>query len=104
MKNTQRKIFPAIVDLTVRKKRTNEQAGIRWDRVVENLWREIRGNQNEIMSIDDGGGYKTKLRHMVEKRWKETLKRNVDGEEHLKIYGGLREGIGMETYLLGPME
>ena len=25
-------------------------------------------------------------------------------EEHLKIYGGLREDIGMKTYLHGPMD
>lgn len=33
----------------------------------------------------------------------ETLKRKVDEKEHLKIYGGLREGIGMKTNLHGPM-
>ena len=25
-------------------------------------------------------------------------------ENHLEIYGGLREGIGMKTYLHGPMD
>ena len=25
-------------------------------------------------------------------------------EEHLEIYGGVRENIGMETYLHGPMD
>ena len=34
---------------------------------------------------------------------KEMLRRKVDEEEHLRIYGGLREEIGMKTYLHGPM-
>ena len=28
----------------------------------------------------------------------------MKGEEHLEIYGGLREEIGMKTYLHGPMD
>ena len=28
----------------------------------------------------------------------------MKGETHLEIYGGLREGIGMEAYMLGPMD
>lgn len=38
--------------------------------------KEIGGNQNEIMFIDDGGGYtpKTRVRDIIEKRGKETLR------------------------------
>ena len=32
------------------------------------------------------------------------LRREVDEKEHLKIYGGLRKGIEMKTYLHGPMD
>ena len=32
------------------------------------------------------------------------LRREVDEKEHLKIYGGLRKGIGMKTYLHGLMD
>lgn len=35
---------------------------------------------------------------------KETLRQKGDEEEHLEIYGGLREDIGMKTYLYGQME
>ena len=28
----------------------------------------------------------------------------MNEEKHLEIYGGLREGIGMKTYLHGPMD
>ena len=46
----------AIVIMFVWQKRTKGKAGIRWDKVVENVWKEIGGNQEEIMSIYDGGG------------------------------------------------
>ena len=31
------------------------KAGIGWDRVVETIWKEIGGNEREIMSIEDEG-------------------------------------------------
>ena len=48
--------------------------------------------------------YETKkVSGMIELREKKALKQKVDEEEHLKIYDGLREGIGMTTYLHGPI-
>ena len=70
---------------------------------VEKIWKEIGGNQDEILSIDEAAGFKTKVRDTIEKREKEMLRRKVD-EEHLRIYGGLREEIEMKTYLHGPMD
>ena len=63
-----------------------------------------RKQKRDIMSIEDGGEYKTKLSDMIEIREKKALKQKIDEEEHLKIYGGLREGIGMKTYLHGPID
>ena len=60
--------MPAIVDRFVWEKRTKGKAGIRWDKVVENIWKEIGGNKNEIMSIEDVGEYKTKVDDMIELR------------------------------------
>ena len=60
VKNMQRKRLPAVVDRFVWKKRTKAKAGIRWDKVVENVWKEIGGNKKEIMSTEDVGEYKTK--------------------------------------------
>ena len=100
----QRKRLPVIVHKVVWKKTTKGQAGNRWGRNVEKIWKEIGGNQDEILSIDEATGYKTKVRDMIEKRGKETLRCKVDEEEHLRIYGGLREEIGMKTYLHGPMD
>ena len=89
VKNMRRKRLPAIVDRFVWKEKTKGKAGIRKDKVVENVWKEIGGNQKEIMSKDDSGEYKTKVSDMIELREKKTLERKVDGE-HLKIYGGLK--------------
>lgn len=41
---------------------------------------------------------------MVGMREKEALRRKVDEEEHLEIYGGLKKGFGIKTYLRGPMD
>ena len=49
-----------------------------------------------MMSINDGGGYKTKVRDMIELQAKETSKRKVDEEEHLKLYVELGKGIEMK--------
>lgn len=40
---------------------------------------------------------------MIEMGGKGALRRKVDDEEHLKIYGGSREVTGVETYLHGPV-
>ena len=41
---------------------------------------------------------------MTEIRGKGALRCKADDEEHLKIYGGLQEGIGMKAYLHGPLD
>ena len=52
------------------RKQRKGQAGNRWDRDVEKIWKEIGGNQDEILSMDEAAGYKTKERDMIEKREK----------------------------------
>ena len=52
------------------------------------------------MSVEDVGEYKAKVSDMIELREMKSLRQKADEEEHLKIYGGLGEGIGMKTYLL----
>ena len=44
------------------------------------------------MSIENVGEYKTKVGDMIELRERKSLGQKVDEEEHLKIYGGFREG------------
>ena len=44
-------------------------------------------------------------REIVEIRDKARALRNkVESEKHLDVYGEMREGIGMKTYLHGPMD
>lgn len=46
---------------------------------------------------------KTIARDVMKRRGKEALIRRVEEEEHVEIYGGVREGIEMKTYLQDPM-
>lgn len=58
-----------------------------------------------LMSTGECGGYKTKVRDVIEIRAKKkTLRRIVDEEKHLEICGGLRGRIGTITYLDDPMD
>ena len=41
---------------------------------------------------------------MMETRETPALRNKVKEDEHLDIYGGLREEIGMKTYLHGPVD
>ena len=47
---------------------TEVRAGIRWenvvekgDNVVEKIWKDLGGDQEEVLSIDKFGGYKTEV-------------------------------------------
>ena len=77
---------------------------VRWDREVKRVWKEIRRNKDEVLSIGGSAGYKPKVRDMIEIRDKGALRCKADGEEHLKIHGGLQEVIGMKAYLHGLLD
>ena len=49
-------------------------------------------------------GYKTEMKERIEMRERLALRNKVKDEEHLAIYGGSREELGMKTYLHGPMD
>ena len=107
----QKKRLPAIANRTVWDKVTKGRAGIRWDSVVEKVWKDIGGNQEEVLSIEKFAGYKTEVcgyktevKENIEIRERLALRSRVKEEEHLEIYGGLREEMGMKTYLHGPMD
>ena len=51
----------AIADRAVWEKVAKGRAGIRWDSVVEKVWKDIGGNQEEILSIEKFGGYKAEV-------------------------------------------
>ena len=56
------KRLPAIVDRAVWEKTTKGRAGIRWQNVVETIRKDLGGDQEEILSIEKFGGYKTEVK------------------------------------------
>ena len=55
------------------------------------------------LSIREVLGYKTEGKERIERRERLALRNKVIEKERLEIYGGLREELGMKTYLHGPM-
>lgn len=104
VRNMPKHRLPAIADRAVWEKVTKGRAGVRWDSVVEKVWQDIGGNPEEILSIEKFGGFKTEVNERIEIRERLALRNKVNEEEHLELYGGLKEGIGMKRYLHGPMD
>ena len=63
-----KKRLPAIVDRAVWEKVTRGRAGIRWDSVVEKVWKDTGGNQEEVMSAGKFGKYKAEVEAIIERR------------------------------------
>ncbi|CAB1099916.1 unnamed protein product [Ectocarpus sp. CCAP 1310/34] len=95
--------LPAMVDKAAWGKATPGKKGIRWDKVVERVWKEI-GDEEETLDTEGFGGFKKKVKEMLESREEATLRKKVRSEDHLEIYGKLKEGIGTKSYLDGPMD
>ena len=90
------KRLPAIDNRAVWEKIAKERAGIRWDNVVDIILNTLGGDQEEILSIDKFGGFKTEVKEVIEERGRLALRNKVKQGKHLEIYGGLREDIGMK--------
>ena len=54
-----RKRLLAIASSAVWEKVMKGQAGIRWDTVANKVWEELGGNQENMLSTEKFGGYKT---------------------------------------------
>ena len=87
VRNMPKKRLPAIVDRAVWEKVTKGRAGIRWDGVVEKVWKDIGGNQEEMMSAGKFGRYKAEVEERIERRERLALRNKVESEKHLEIYG-----------------
>ena len=59
---------------------TNGGAATRWDIVVNNAWKEIRGNQEQILSMEKFGGHKTEVKEKIERRERLSLKGRWKGK------------------------
>ena len=51
VRNMPKKRLPAIAERAVLEEVTKGPAGIRWDSVVEKVWMDRGGNQQEVMSV-----------------------------------------------------
>ena len=82
VRSMPKKRLPAIADRAVWEKVTEGRAGIRWDSVFGKVWKDIGGNQEEILSIEKFAGYKTEVKESIEIRERLAPKNNVKEEEH----------------------
>ena len=71
---------------------------------MEKVWKDIGGNQEDLPSVDNFGGYKTEVKERIEIGERLALRNKVKEEEHLEVYAGLTEQIGMKTCLNGRMD
>ena len=75
------------------RRETNGRAGIRWDTssVVEKVWRDVGGNQEEVMSAEKFGRYKTEVEGRTDrKKGKASAKKQGEiGETLRRCAGGL---------------
>ena len=79
----------AIVDRAVWKKITKGRAGLRRDNVVEKMWKDLRGDQEEVLSIKKFGGYKTEVKEIIEERERLALRNKAKAEKHLRDIRGV---------------
>ena len=79
-----KKRLPAITDRAVLEKVTKGRAEVKWDGVVEKVWKEIGGNQEEILSINKFGGCKAEVKERIETRERPALRNKVKEKEHLR--------------------
>ena len=56
------------------------------------------------MSAEKFGRYKAEVEENMERRERLALRNKVGSKKHLGICGRLSEGIGMKTYLHGPLD
>ena len=57
-----------------------------------------------MLSIEKFAGYKTEVKERPEIGEMLALRNKVKEAEHSEFYGGLRDEMGMKTYLHGPMD
>ena len=84
VRNALKKRLPAIADRAVWEKATKGRAGTMWDIVVEKVWKDIGGNQEDILAVEKFAGCKTEIKENIEIRERLALRNKVKEEEHLR--------------------
>ena len=97
-----KKRLPAIADRAVLEEVTKGPAGIRWDSVVEKVWKHIGGNQEEILSTEKFGGYRTEVKEKIETRERLALRKKVKEEQHLRDIRWLKRRFRDENVFARP--
>ena len=83
---------------------TKGRPGIRWD-IVEKIWKDLRGDQGEVLSKEKFGGYTTEVKEIMEQRERQALRNKIKEENHLLKDIPWGEGnLGAKTYLHGPVD
>ena len=57
-----KKRLSAKADRALWEKITKGRAGLRWDSVVEKIWKDMGGNQQEILFTEKFGGYRSEVK------------------------------------------
>ena len=68
---------PGWFDNAVWEKITKGRAGIRWDDVDEKIWKDIGGDQEEVLPTKKFGGYKTEVKERKKEREMQALRNKV---------------------------
>ena len=81
-----KKRLPAIVGRTVWEKVTAGRAGLRWNSVVEKVWKDVGANHEEAMPVEKSGRWKTEVAERIKIREILALRSKVKSEKHLGVY------------------
>ena len=88
MRNSPKKRLPAIADRAVWEKVTKGRPGIRSDSVVEKVWKDIGGNQEEVLSIREVCGVQDRSKIMDRNEGRASAKKQGERGGTLKIFTG----------------
>ena len=92
--------LPAIGDRAAWEKMTTGRGGIRWDNVVEKMWKDLGGDQEEALLSTE----KAEVKERVEERERLVLRSKVKKEKHLRDRRGVEGRYWNGTYLHGPTD
>ena len=94
VRNIPKTRLPTVTDRAVWEKVTKGRAGIRWDNVVEKIWKDIRRRKarRDTAVHEQVCGVQDRVKRKDRKRERLVLRNMVKEEEHLEIYAGVREG------------
>ena len=67
---------------------------MRWDNVVEKIWKDLGGDQEQVLSMEKSGGYRTEVKEIMEERERLALRNKV--KEDMEKFGGYRTKIKEE--------